>query len=830
MLRTYVWFGLLTTLCLAAVVSAAGDLQPQGERGRDALDDLICVADFSVTAFPYSRSDDLGNAGNDCGLRSSQDHIYRIVIPATGSYTFTTCGTTAPTDLWLYLSRGCCGVDLIDSDNNGCGLPAGPATLSCIYLQQGTYHLAVEAQSPGAVGPYTLDIFQCPDPCDEAFLVDGVYNHNDGSVTVVQTVSGNSGSPHYDGPFTHPLSCRDNDPLYGFGYMNWFDDDFGWRHTFLTGGAPQSACIFSAQLLICGYEIDLNDCWVPGSELGICEFDRVTIDDSVLPPTYLQGTNLAKSVTVFDLEPVMLTDGLLDVFVDFDSESDQCNWAGMVSKSQLVVRYRLNDPPYTPLGLYPECTTADSALCVLVTGPTPADPNGDDVDYTFDWFLLDDDEWLPQNFDGPCVPASATQLGERWKVQVTAHDACGLSSEPWVVEFLVVLTCNPNPIIGWDYGDLNPQCYPTGTELTGGPANPIFRNNLAWLGQAVTVDTIPNTIDLDGADDGVVFLNAPWEPCTEVCVDVTITTGPGYDGEELFLWAWKDGNLDCDFSDTACETEGANPFVAAECLIRGAPITGLGANESTTRTFCFVDPGVLDLGVYDGVFRFRLLSERLTEGCVAALTSVDPLLGETEDYVIGDLQLSVELLGFDVVADGDAVLLTWSTASETHNDHFIIERRTAQAWQRISENIAGAGNSATQRNYRYRDSHVDAGTLYEYRLLSVDVNGVAEVVGTRQISYTTMSPAAITEFFLYSNYPNPFNPATTIAFDVAEAGRARLEVFDVTGRAVAVLTDGYRAVGHHSVSFDAASLPSGVYLYRLTTNSYSSMKKMILLK
>lgn len=830
MQRTLSVLGLVALLIIASV-AAANDLPGRRDGSRDALDDLICVADFEVTSFPYSRSGDLGNAGNDCGLRRSQDHIYRVVIPATGSYTFSTCATTAPTDLWLYLSRGCCGTDLIDFDNNACGQLEGPAALYCMYLQQGVYWLTVEADSPSDVGPYTLDIFVCPDPCDEVFLNDGMHDNGDGTFTYVQTVSGNSTLPFYAGPFSNPNSCRHNDPLYGFGFMNWFNDDFGWLHTFLDGGAAARACIASAQLLICGYEIDLNDCVLPATEMGLCEFNRVSIDNSELPPTYLQGTNLARSVTVFNLQPVMLTDGLLSVAVDFDSQSDQCNWAGMVSKSQLVVRYRPNDAPYTPVGLFPACTSVDSALCVIVTGPTPADPNGDDVDYTFEWFLLDDDEWLPQNYSDPCVPASATAVNDRWKVHVTATDPCDLSSEPWIVEFLVVADCHSNPIVGWDYGDLDPQCYPVGTQHTGGPANPIYQNNLAWLGQAITADASPNSIDLDGADDGVVFLDTPWEPCSQVCVTVTFTTGPGYNGEELFLWAWKDGNLDCDFSDIFCPMEG-DDFTngAFECLISGLEITGLSANSSRTDTLCFQDPGVWDLGVYDGVFRFRLISERLTGGCTAAVATVDPALGETEDYVIGDLQLSVELMNFDVVADGDAVLVTWSTASETNNDHFIIERRTAQSWQRISDNIAGAGNSATQRNYRYRDTRVDAGTLYEYRLLAVDVNGIAEVVGTRRISYSTMSPATITEFQLYNNYPNPFNPATNISFDVAEAGRVRLEVFDVTGRTVALLTDGYRAVGHHSVSFDAAGLPSGVYLYRLTADGFSDMKKMILLK
>lgn len=83
---------------------------------------------------------------------------------------------------------------------------------------------------------------------------------------------------------------------------------------------------------------------------------------------------------------------------------------------------------------------------------------------------------------------------------------------------------------------------------------------------------------------------------------------------------------------------------------------------------------------------------------------------------------------------------------------------------------------------------------------------------------------------LDQNYPNPFNPRTTISFTLASERHVTLDVFDVSGRRVAALLDGVRGAGRHAVDFDAASLASGVYFYRLTAGSFVEQKKMVLLK
>jgi len=86
------------------------------------------------------------------------------------------------------------------------------------------------------------------------------------------------------------------------------------------------------------------------------------------------------------------------------------------------------------------------------------------------------------------------------------------------------------------------------------------------------------------------------------------------------------------------------------------------------------------------------------------------------------------------------------------------------------------------------------------------------------------------EYDLAQNYPNPFNPTTTISFSLPEAGHVSLKVYNILGQEVRSLLNEYRDAGVHKVHFDADNLSSGMYFYRLTSESFSESKKMMLVK
>ncbi len=85
-------------------------------------------------------------------------------------------------------------------------------------------------------------------------------------------------------------------------------------------------------------------------------------------------------------------------------------------------------------------------------------------------------------------------------------------------------------------------------------------------------------------------------------------------------------------------------------------------------------------------------------------------------------------------------------------------------------------------------------------------------------------------YSLASAYPNPFNPATTLSFALPEASRVGLSVYDISGRLVTTLVDGWRDAGVHEITFDGSNLASGLYLYRIQAGSFTGVKKMLLVK
>ncbi len=86
------------------------------------------------------------------------------------------------------------------------------------------------------------------------------------------------------------------------------------------------------------------------------------------------------------------------------------------------------------------------------------------------------------------------------------------------------------------------------------------------------------------------------------------------------------------------------------------------------------------------------------------------------------------------------------------------------------------------------------------------------------------------EFDLKQNYPNPFNPSTTIEYTIPENSRVTLKIYDILGKEVATLVDKDQNSGSYIVVWDAQSLSSGIYFYRITAGNYTDTKRMVLKK
>lgn len=186
--------------------------------------------------------------------------------------------------------------------------------------------------------------------------------------------------------------------------------------------------------------------------------------------------------------------------------------------------------------------------------------------------------------------------------------------------------------------------------------------------------------------------------------------------------------------------------------------------------------------------------------------------------------LPVELTSFAATYTGDGVLLNWQTATEVNNYGFNVERRTNnESWIKIGF-VQGHGNSNSSKTYSYLDKDAPSGKVY-YRLKQIDFDGKFEYSNIVEVSVNVLN-----RLELQQNFPNPFNPVTTISYNLPNVSKVKLVVYDVTGREVATLINEFQSAGKHYVNFNASRIASGVYYYRIQAGEIIQTKKMILVK
>ncbi len=190
--------------------------------------------------------------------------------------------------------------------------------------------------------------------------------------------------------------------------------------------------------------------------------------------------------------------------------------------------------------------------------------------------------------------------------------------------------------------------------------------------------------------------------------------------------------------------------------------------------------------------------------------------------------IPVEFTSFTANVVDKSVTLNWSTATETNNNGFEVQRKSVDGSFSTVAFVEGHGTTTEAQNYTFIDN-VEPGQ-YFYRLKQVDYNGWYKYTDEVEVNVTAPSV-----FELSQNYPNPFNPSTTINFNLAVDSKISVKVFDLLGQEVSSLLNTTLPAGAHNVNFNAAGLNSGVYFYQLDASgvdgsNFSSVKKMILTK
>jgi hypothetical protein len=184
----------------------------------------------------------------------------------------------------------------------------------------------------------------------------------------------------------------------------------------------------------------------------------------------------------------------------------------------------------------------------------------------------------------------------------------------------------------------------------------------------------------------------------------------------------------------------------------------------------------------------------------------------------------VELTSFTATSNGKEVLLNWSTATELNNYGFEIQRSSNEKDFFTIGFVSGNGTTTEQQNYSYTDKNLLDGKNY-YRLKQIDYGGSFEYSDVIEVEWR-----AFDTYLLEQNFPNPFNPLTTIGYGIKEKGNVKMTVVNAIGEEVAVLVNEEKEAGYHTVEFNASTLPSGIYFYQLKAGEYTAVRKMILIK
>lgn len=358
-------------------------------------------------------------------------------------------------------------------------------------------------------------------------------DNGDGTFTFTQTVDEQSTPPHYTAPASG-----------GFEIYSWFDEDYGWQHTFPAASTP-GVQILSAKLTVRAWDVDSEP-----SHGYDGEYDGIYGDGNFLNPQYLQGFDDSWSVTNFTINPGNLADGELDVFMDIDMHHDYDNWATTLDYSLMTIVYEIdgnNNPPYQPnLDTDPDtCPTTEDDLVVNVVGPSPADPDGDAVTYNYRWLVnagtgnyIDDEFAGRGDHTGSTVPSADTQSGDKWRVEVTPVDEHGAHGTTNSVDFAEIDAeeCNIPPVA--DAGQDKTACIGM-TTLDGSGSYDVDGSIVAYkwemwyngswveIGTTESVDVdllvfatyqfrLTVTDDMGATDDAIIFVEADAEYCDDV--------------------------------------------------------------------------------------------------------------------------------------------------------------------------------------------------------------------------------------------------------------------------------------------------------------------------
>ena len=282
------------------------------------------------------------------------------------------------------------------------------------------------------------------------------------------------------------------------------------------------------------------------------------------------------------------------------------------------------------------------------------------------------------------------------------------------------------------------------------------------------------------------------------------TSGRTFTGSEIFSFLLSE--------DTR---GGTRPFGKFNVLSEGNGDTATLYSDTMSTTRLNVPVTILLPATLGNDANARIVLQVTFGGFGSGKTAVV----RVDNFSLTGGALPIQLASFSVVSlTTSGVSLTWSTASETNNYGFSVQRNGVDI-----AFVAGHGTTLERHTYTYTDNPPSG--QYQYRLKQVDLDGTAMMSESLMIDVS-----APRKLSLGQNFPNPFNPSTRISFAVSKEGPVTLRVYDILGREVATLVNENRKPGEYTERFDGSRVASGMYLYVLQSSEGQRSSRMILSK
>lgn len=256
----------------------------------------------------------------------------------------------------------------------------------------------------------------------------------------------------------------------------------------------------------------------------------------------------------------------------------------------------------------------------------------------------------------------------------------------------------------------------------------------------------------------------------------------------------------------------ANPINTYKVLAYDSQVGGIVL--STTNN---IPPSLnYTLTIIDGKIVYKIEVQDSLNNILEVITSYNGWSTNTNL----DIPLPITLEFFtDNIINNNNVKLQWKTSYEFNNQGFEIYRDNTKIGFVEGKNVPNI--------YNFWDNNLSSGIHY-YKLRQIDYNANYDEFIPNINPIEIKIPA---QTILKQNYPNPFNPTTKIDFTLSRANNVSLKIYDASGKEVSTLINSiYYKEGYYSINYNASNLASGIYFYKLYSNDFNIIKKMIVIK